>query len=46
VQAGNQLYSAARGGGGVTVQITPAIGVTPGFLPRAAVPLRREVIVA
>ncbi len=46
VQAGNQLYSAARGGGGVTVQVTPAIGVTPGFLPRASVPLTREVIIA
>lgn len=42
--AGNQLYSAARGGGGVVVQVVPAIGVTPAFLPRAAVPLETEVV--
>jgi len=46
VLAGNQLYSAARGGGGVTVDVKPAIGVTPAFLPRSAVPLRVEVLVA
>jgi len=45
-RAGNQLYSAARGGGGVTVATTPAIGVTPGYLPRQAVPLRTEVLTA
>jgi hypothetical protein len=46
VQAGGQLYSAARGGGGVTVDVKPAIGVTPGFLPRSAVPLSVGVVVA
>jgi hypothetical protein len=46
VRAGNQLYSAAKGGGGVVVNVTPAIGVTPGLLPREAVPLETEVLVA
>jgi hypothetical protein len=45
-RAGNQLYSAAKGGGGVVVHVTPAIGVTPGLLPRAAVPLQTEVVPA
>lgn len=46
VQAGNQLYSAGRGGGGVVVNITPAVGVTPAFLPRSAVSLETEVVAA
>jgi len=46
VKAGNQLYSAAKGGGGVVVNVTRAIGVTPALLPRAAVPLRTDVVLA
>ena len=38
------LWMGPAGGGGITTQITPAIGVTPAFLPRDDVKLWTEVI--
>jgi hypothetical protein len=40
------VYFAAAAAGGVTKQITPAIGVTPAYLDRSKVKLETEVVVA
>ena len=43
---GQYLWMGPAGGGGVTTQMAPAIGVTPAFIPRDDVKIRTEVIEA
>jgi hypothetical protein len=38
------LYFGPAGGGGVVTSVTPALAVTPAYLPRALVPLGTEVV--
>ena len=38
------LYFGPAGGGGVVTSVTPALAVTPAYLPRASVPLGTEVV--
>ena len=38
------LYFGPAGGGGVVTSVTPALAVTPAYLPRTSVPLGTEVV--
>jgi hypothetical protein len=38
------LYFGAAGGGGAAGIVTPALGVTPAYVPRERVPLDVEVV--